>query len=114
MWRCRGTRSDPMDMYSTVTPWPQGRNTTSWCRKRLRSPRQMEGELPATRAGEFGAVLLACGVAVPTGVVRVVWEMALDRVPPATLTFSKPKAWLVQRMRVHKGKCYKLAREGTA
>ena len=46
--------------------------------------------------------------------MRVVWEMALDRVPPATLTFSKPKAWLVQRMRVHKGKCYKLAREGTA
>ena len=73
-----------------------------------------KGELPATRAGEFGAVLLASGAAVPTGAVRVVWEMALDRVPPATLTFSKPKAWLVQRMRVHKGKCYKLAREGTA
>ena len=71
-------------------------------------------ELPAMWAGEFGAVLLACGVAVPTGAVRVVWEMALDRVPPATLTFSKPKAWLVRRMRVHKGKCYKLAREGTA
>ena len=40
--------------------------------------------------------------------------MAFDRAPPATLTFSKPKAWLVQRMRVHKGKYYKLAREGTA
>ena len=68
------------------------------------------GELPATRAGEFGAVLLGSGAAVPSGVVSVVWEMALDRVPPVMLTFSKPKAWLTLRMKVQKGKYYKLAR----
>ena len=51
MWRCRGTRSDPMDISSTVTPWPQGRNTTSWCRRRLRSPRQMEGGAAGNTGG---------------------------------------------------------------
>ena len=45
------------------------------------------GDLPATRAGEFGAVLLGSGAAVPGSVVSVVWEMALDRVPLAMLTF---------------------------
>ena len=42
--------------------------------------------------------------------VNVIWEMALDRVPPAMLTFSKPKAWLAMRMKVQKGKYYKLAK----
>ena len=41
---------------------------------------------------------------------RGVWEMALDRVPLAMLTFSKPKAWLTMRMKVQKGKYYKLAK----
>ena len=40
---------------------------------------------------------------VPSGIVSVVWEMALDRVPPAMLTFAKPKAWLTMRMKVQKG-----------
>ena len=66
--------------------------------------------MPATRAGEFGAVLLGSGVVVPSGVVSVVWEIAPDRVPPAMLTFSKPKAWLTMRMKVQKGKYYKLAK----
>ena len=48
--------------------------------------------------------------AVPSGVVSVVWEMALDRVPPAMLTFSNPRAWLSLRMKVQKGRYYKLAR----
>ena len=62
------------------------------------------GDLPATRAGEFGAVLLGSGAAAPSNVVRVVWDMALGRVPLATLTFSKPKSWLTMRKKVQKGK----------
>ena len=66
------------------------------------------GDLPATRAGEFGAVLLGSGAAVPNGIVTVVWGMALDRLLPAMFTFSKPKAHLSQRMKVPKRNNYKL------
>ena len=115
MWRCMGHTVGPNGNFFHRYAVAPGSEIYCMGPKEVAIPTaDGEGELPATRAGEFGAVLLACGVAVPTGAVRVVWEMALDRVPPATLTFSKPKAWLVQRMRVHKGKCYKLAREGTA
>ena len=69
-----------------------------------------EGDTPPSRAGEFGAVLLGLGHDTPTGAVRLVWELTLDRVPPPTLTFTKPKAWLVQRMKVKKGNYYMLAR----
>ena len=68
-----------------------------------------DGQLPATKAGEFGAVLLASCAATPTGAVRLVWELSLDRMRPAMLTFTKPKAWLVQRMKCKKGNYYKLA-----
>ncbi len=69
-----------------------------------------DGALPLVRAGEFGAVLLANNFPLPTAAAGLVWEMALDRVPPPTLTFSKPKVWLLQRMKITKGKHYKLAR----
>ena len=68
------------------------------------------GDLPTTRASEFGAVLLGSRDAAPSNLVSVVWEMALDRVPPAMLTSSKPKAWLTLRMKVQKEKYYKLAK----
>ena len=68
------------------------------------------GDLPSTRAGESGAALLGSGAAAPSSVVNVIWEMALDRVPPAMLTFSKPNALLDLRMKVQKRKSYKLAK----
>ena len=37
--------------------------------------------------------------------------MALDRMPPASLTFTKPKVWLLQRLQIQKAsprKYYKL------
>ena len=71
-----------------------------------------EGQLPLTRAGEFGAVLLGLGASIPTtGPAGVAWEMALDRMPPASLTFTKPKVWLLQRLQIQKAsprKYYKL------
>ncbi len=71
-----------------------------------------EGVLPVTRTGEFGAVLLGMGASIPTGPAGLAWEMTLDRMPPAALTFSKPKVWLMQRLRVQKATpriYYKLA-----
>ena len=72
-----------------------------------------DGELPLTKAGEFGAVLLGTGASIPNGPAGLAWEMAFDRMPPASLTFAKPKVWLLQRMRVQKAtprNYYKLAR----
>ena len=69
-----------------------------------------EGDTPLSKAGEFGAVLLGLGHGTPTGAVRLVWELTLDRVPPPTLTFAKPKAWLAQCMKNKKGNYYMLAR----
>lgn len=76
------------------------------------APREVEapeatdsGELALTKAGEFGAVLLGMGAPVPRGPEHpcgLAWEMALDRMPPPTLTFSKPKVWLCQRVHIKK------------
>ena len=72
-----------------------------------------DGELPLTKAGEFGAVLLGMGASIPNGLAGLDGEMPFDRTPPASLTFAKPKVWLLQRMRVQKAtprNYYKLAR----
>ncbi len=62
-----------------------------------------DGVPPTTKAGEFGVVLLASGFPVPTGAVKLVWELSLDRTPPPTRIFCKPKAWLTQRSKIKKG-----------
>ena len=61
-----------------------------------------DGELPLTKAGEFGAVLLGAGAHIPNGPAGLDWEMTFDRMPAALLMLAKPKVWLLQRMRVQK------------
>ena len=50
------------------------------------------------------------GIAIPKQPhpVCVVWEVELDRAPPSTFVFKKPKLWLIQKTRLAPGKFYTL------